>query len=62
MIGRRAGGLDDVDILTADILIDFDVGFPVRERTDRAFPKRHANAGTNRGRQFDIRISREDFH
>lgn len=62
MIGWRAGRLDDVDVLSAYILVDFDVGLPVWERTDRAFPKRYADAGANRGRQFDIRISRENFH
>ena len=62
MVGRRTGGLDDIDILTANILVDFDVSLTVGERTDGAFAERNANTGTNRGCQFDIRISREDFH
>ena len=37
LVGRRRGGLDDIDIAAADVLVDLDEGLAVRERSDRRF-------------------------
>src|SRR5690349_16183207 len=37
MIGRRAGGLHDIDVLAAHVLLNFDERLAIREWFDRAF-------------------------
>ena len=39
----RTGRLNDENIATANVLLDFDVGLAVRERADRGLAQRHAN-------------------
>jgi hypothetical protein len=37
VIGGRAGGLDDKNVLAPDVFLDFDEGFAIRKRRNRAF-------------------------
>src|SRR5690606_21702292 len=41
VVGGSTGGLQNENIATAHILVDFNHGFPIREATHRHFPQRH---------------------
>ena len=43
MVRRRAGGLDDVDVLAADVLLDLDERLAVGKWLDGAFSRLDSN-------------------
>ena len=62
MVGGRAGGLDDEDILAADIFLDFDEGFAIGKGADGAFAQLHADGGGDALGQRDIGRAAKNFH
>lgn len=62
MICRRAGRLDDEDVLTANILIDSSECFPVWEGLNGAFARFDSNGITDGVGELWIGATREDLH
>ncbi len=62
MIRWRARGLDQKDILAADILLDLDESFPVRKRFDRGFPQLGANISADGLSQRTVGRTAENLH
>ena len=60
IVGGSAGGLDDKDILAANVFIDFDSGFAVREFGNECFTERKAEFAGNLGSQSPIGVASED--
>ena len=60
IIGGSTGGLDDEDILAADIFIDFDSGFAVGELGDVSLAERDAEFAGDLGGQCRIGIAGEN--
>ena len=61
MVRRRAGGLNDEDILSADVLVDFNEGFSVRETRHRGLSQGHTYRGADLFSQRPVGIAREYF-
>ena len=62
VIGGRAGGLDDEDIAAADVFVDFDEAFTVREGGDRSVGASYIEVGADAVRQDGVGSAAEDFH
>ena len=62
MVGRRAGGLDDEDVLAPDIFLDFDEGLAVGKRRDGAFAQFHADGGGDAFGQRRIGRAGKNLH
>jgi hypothetical protein len=43
LIRRRAGRLNDVNVATANVLVNFDECFPIGKRADNGVTERRAN-------------------
>ena len=62
MVRRRRGGLDDENILTADIFLDLNKGLAIRKRRDRAFAEFSTHGFTDGAGQRFVGGSGKDFH
>src|SRR5262249_3986270 len=62
MIRRRTGGLDQKDILTTNVFLDFDEGFAIGKWFDGGFAKRDSNVRANRFGQWLIGSAAKDLH
>ena len=61
LVGRRRGGLDDVDVAAAHVLVDLDESLAVRERGDRRFAERHADVFGNFLGESGVGVAGEDL-
>mmetsp|Transcript_18304 Transcript_18304/g.32799 ORF Transcript_18304/g.32799 Transcript_18304/m.32799 type:complete len:393 (-) Transcript_18304:254-1432(-) len=59
---RGTGGLNDVDVFPAHVLVDLDADFPVCVRLDRQVAQLHAQLLGDLGGKRNVSSSREDFH
>jgi hypothetical protein len=62
VIGGRAGGLDEKDILAAHVLVNFDKGFAVGKGTHGAFANFHAASFGDRFSQGAVGRAAKNFH
>ena len=62
MVGGRAGGLDDENVLAADIFLDFDECLAVGKGRDGAFAQLHADGGGNAFGQRLIGSAGKNLH
>ena len=62
IIGRRAGGLDDVDIAAADVLVDLHERLAVGETVDRSGAERNAEMFADFLGQRRIGVAGENLH
>ena len=62
MIGRRAGRLDDVNILTADVFVDFNEGFTIRKSRYRNIGEVAFQIGRDPIRQCRVSSPGKEFH
>ena len=61
MVGRRAGRLDDVRVVAADIFVNFNERFTVGKTRHRGLAQGHANGLTDRLGEGPIRVTRKNF-
>jgi len=61
MVGRRAGRLDDVRVMAADIFVNFNERFTIRKTRHRGLAQGHANGLTDRFGEGPIRVTRKNF-
>ena len=61
MVGRRAGRLDDVRVMAADIFVNFNERFTVGKTCHRGLAQGHANGLTDRLGEGPIRVTRKNF-
>jgi hypothetical protein len=62
MIGGRTGGLNDKNVFTPNIFLDFDEGFAVGERFDRGFPDFDADGSANGFAQRLVGCAAKNLH
>ena len=62
VVGRIAGGLNDEDILAADILVDLDEHLLVGEAAHAGIGQRHLEIVGNRSGQRQVAVPGEQFH
>ena len=60
LIGRRTGRLDDKDITSANIVVDFDKGLPIRKGSHRGIPQRLLEIGGYVASELAVRGTAED--
>jgi len=62
IVGRKAGRLDDENILAADILEDFDEDLVVRKAPDVGLDQRQRQARRDGFRQRSVAVAGENLH
>src|SRR5947209_16065507 len=62
LVGGRASRLNQENIPASNVLVDFDVGFAVRERANRRLPQRDSHVFADLFGQLAIGAAAENFH
>ncbi|MNN53777.1 hypothetical protein D3C81_1685560 [compost metagenome] len=62
IVGRCAGGLDQEDVLTADVLVDFHADFAVGELADGNVTEGNMQLTHDTAGEIGVGVPREDHH
>jgi len=61
LVGGGAGGLNDEDIVSANVVLEFDEGFAVRKGSDGGLAKWDLDSGGDPLRQFAVGVAGKDL-